>query len=277
MMPSMRRPVRRLARPRIRAELDATAVPTWRPPRVASADASSLHFVLSPGRLPRGRRVYAVGDLHGCLAELRTLHAAIDDDLARRPSASAILLHLGDYIDFGPNGAGVVDLLAAGPPIAGLPTINLMGDHERTALDALSGDAAAATDWLHFGGQAALDSWGIPAGTPRSAWRRMIPAAHVAFLQALSIDHRDGDYLFVHAGIRPGVALAGQAEDDKLGIRQSFLASEQDFGVIVVHGHSASPSPTIRPNRIGIDTGAGNGGKLTCAVFEDDAVAFMSA
>ena len=74
----------------------------------------------------------------------------------------------------------------------------------------------------------------------------------------------------------PGVALARQAEDDKLGIRQSFLASEQDFGVIVVHGHSASPSPTIRPNRIGIDTGAGNGGKLTCAVFEDDAVAFMS-
>ena len=118
---------------------------------------------------------------------------------------------------------------------------------------------------------------GYSAGTPRSEWRSLIPAAHVAFLQALSIDHRDGDYLFVHAGIRPGVALARQAEDDKLGIRQSFLASEQDFGVIVVHGHSASPSPTIRPNRIGIDTGAGNGGKLTCAVFEDDAVAFMSA
>jgi serine/threonine protein phosphatase 1 len=277
MMRAMRRPVRRLARPRIRAELDAAAVPTWRPPHIATADASSLHFVLSPGRLPRGRRVYAVGDIHGCLAELRTLHAAIDDDLARRPSASAILLHLGDYIDFGPNGAGVVDLLAAGPPIAGLPTINLMGDHERTALDALSGDAAAATDWLHFGGQAALDSWGIPAGTPRSAWRRMIPAAHVAFLQALSIDHRDGDYLFVHAGIRPGVAPGHQTDDDRLGIRQSFLASEQDFGVIVVHGHSASPAAVIRPNRIGIDTGAGNGGRLTCAVFEDDGVAFLSA
>ena len=112
---------------------------------------------------------------------------------------------------------------------------------------------------------------------PRAEWRAAIPATHVAFFQALSIDHRDGDYLFVHAGIRPGVALARQAEDDKLGIRQSFLASEQDFGAIVVHGHSASPSPTVRPNRIGIDTGAGNGGRLTCAVFEEDAVAFMSA
>ena len=273
----MRRPVRRLARPRIRAELDATAVPTWKPPRIATADAASLHFVLSPGRLPRGRRVYAIGDIHGCLAQLRALHAAIADDIARRPPASALLLHLGDYIDLGPDSAGVIALLAAAPPITGLPTMNLMGDHERTALEALSGEAAAATDWLHMGGEAALHSWGIPAGTPRSNWRAMLPPAHVAFLDTLAIDHREGDYLFVHAGIRPGTTLARQTDDDKLGIRQSFLASEQDFGVIVVHGHSPSPSPTIRPNCIGLDTGAGNGGKLTCAVFEDDAVAFLSA
>ena len=273
----MRRPVRRLARPRIRADLDATAVPTWRPPRIATADAASLHFVLSPGRLPRGRRVYAIGDIHGCLVELRQLHKAVVDDLMRRPAASAVLLHLGDYIDFGPDSAGVVALLAGGPPVAGLPTINLMGDHERTALDALSGDGAAATDWLHVGGQAALDSWGIEAGRPRGDWRGRVPVEHMEFLESLAIDHRDGDYLFVHAGIRPGVALSGQTDDDRLGIRQSFLASEQDFGVIVVHGHSASPSPVIRPNRIGIDTGAGNGGQLTCAVFEDDAVAFLSA
>jgi serine/threonine protein phosphatase 1 len=273
----MRRPVRRLARPRIRAELDATAVPTWRPPRITTVDATSLHFVLSPGRLPRGRRVYAVGDIHGCLTELRRLHAAISDDLARNPPASALLLHLGDYIDFGPDSAGVLGLLAAGPPIAGLPTINLMGDHERTALDALSGDGAAATDWLHTGGEAALASWRIARITPRETWRTMIPAAHVAFMQGLVLNHREGDYLFVHAGIRPGVPFDRQAEDDVLGIRQSFLASEQDFGAIVVHGHSASPTPAIRPNRICIDTGAGCGGRLTCAVFEEDGVAFISA
>jgi serine/threonine protein phosphatase 1 len=227
--------------------------------------------------LPRGRRVYAIGDIHGCLTELRKLYAAIEDDLAHHPPTSAMLLHLGDYIDCGPDSAGVVALLAAGSPIAGLPTISLMGDHERTALDALSGDRAAATDWLHMGGQAAMDSWGFPAGTPRSEWRARIPVTHLAFLESLIMVHREGDYLFVHAGIRPGVALGSQTVDDRLGIRQSFLASEQDFGVVVVHGHSAAPAPTIRPNRIGLDTGAGNGGRLTCAVFENDTVAFMSA
>jgi serine/threonine protein phosphatase 1 len=272
----MRRPVRRVSRPRIRAELDATAVPTWRPRSIAT-DAASMHFVLSPGLLPRGRRIYAIGDIHGCLTELRQLHAAIADDIARRPAASASLLHLGDYIDFGPESAGVLTLLAAGSPIAGVPTINLMGDHERIALDALSGDSAAATDWLHTGGQSALQSWGIGVDTPRSEWRATIPPSHLAFMERLAQLHREGSYLFVHAGIRPGTPLDDQVEDDMLGIRQSFLASEQDFGAIIVHGHSASPAPAIKPNRIGIDTGAGCGGKLTCAVFEDDAVAFLTA
>lgn len=272
----MRRPVRRVSRSRTRAELDATAVPTWRPPRIAGADAAALAFVLAPGRVPRGRRVYAIGDIHGSLAELRQLHAAIADDLATRPGASAVLVHLGDYIDFGPDSAGVVSLLSKGAPISGLPTINLMGDHERIALDALSGDGAAATDWLHGGGRAALDSWGIAADVPRDAWRGRMPPDHVDFMRGLTLEHREGDYLFVHAGIRPGVPLDRQAEDDLLGIRQSFLSSEQDLGAIIVHGHTANPTPTIKPNRVGLDTGAGCGGKLTCAVFEEDAVAFMS-
>jgi serine/threonine protein phosphatase 1 len=273
----MRRPVRRVSRSRTRAELDATAVPTWRPPRIATADAASLAFVLAPGRLPRGRRVYAIADIHGCLAELTLLHAAIATDLIARPAVSAVLVHLGDYIDFGPDSAGVLALLANGPPVAGLATVNLMGDHERTALDALSGDGAAATDWLHTGGEATLASWGIDADLARGDWRARVPVAHLDFMQGLRLEHREGDYLFVHAGIRPDVRLDRQAEDDLLGIRQSFLASEQDFGAIIVHGHSSSPTPTIKPNRIGLDTGAGCGGRLTCAVFEDDAVAFMSA
>jgi serine/threonine protein phosphatase 1 len=261
----------------MRAPIEATTVPTWRPTRIATADAASLAFVLAPGRVPRGRRVYAIGDIHGCLAQLRQLHAAIAADLALRPPASAMLVHLGDYIDFGPDSAGVLALLAEGPPVAGLPTVNLMGDHERTALDALSGDGAAATDWLHTGGGTTLGSWGIGADMPRAKWRGRVPTSHLELMQGLALDHREGDYLFVHAGLRPGVPLDRQAEDDMLGIRQSFLASEQDFGAIVVHGHSASPTPTIRPNRIGLDTGAGCGGRLTCAVFDDDAMAFLSA
>ena len=260
---------------RLRAALDATSVPTWQPRHYAS-DAASLNFVLAPGRLPRGRRVYAIGDIHGCLDKLRQLHAAIAEDLARRP-ASALLLHLGDYIDFGPDSASVVALLAAAPPIPGVhQKINLRGDHERTALDALSGDGAAATDWLYNGGGASLQSWGIAPDSPRDAWRAAIPAAHIAFLNSLSLSHREGDYLFVHAGIRPGVAITRQSEDDVLTIRQSFLTSEQDFGLVVVHGHSAAPTPTLRPNRIGLDTGASHGGPLTCAVLEEDAVAFLT-
>ena len=273
----MRRPARRVSRPRIRAELDATAVPTWRAPRAFTADAASLAFAHAPGRLPRGRRVYAIGDIHGCCEQLRQLHKAIADDLAAHPPASAILVHLGDYIDCGPDSAGVVALLAAGPPITGLPMINLMGDHERTALDALSGDGAAATDWIYMGGGAALQSWGIAIDTPRSEWRAMVPPAHINFMRGLALEHREGDYLFVHAGIRPGIGLDKQAEEDVLGIRQSFLACEADFGAVVVHGHSANPTPAVLPNRIGIDTGAGFGGKLTCAVLEDDRVAFMAA
>ena len=251
-------------------------MPTWSPPRVAR-DAASLRFVLAPGRLPRGHRVYAIGDIHGSLDELRTLHAAVADDFRRNQPASAVLVHLGDYIDFGPDSAGVIELLALGPPVVGLRTVNLMGDHERTALDALAGDRAAATDWLHTGGEAALRSWGIGAEVPRTEWRRLVPETHVAFMHGLESAYHAGGYLFVHAGVRPGVALEKQAEDDLLGIRQSFLASEQDFGVIVVHGHSAAPTPVMKENRIGIDTGAGCGGRLTCAVFEEDGAAFITA
>ena len=271
----MRRPVRRVSRPRLRAEFDATDVPTWRPPRIAT-DAASLRFVLAPGRLPRGRRVYAIGDIHGCLTELRQLHSAIADDFVRNKPASAVLIHLGDYINFGPDSAGVIELLAAGPPVVGLRTINLMGDHEQTALDALAGDGAAATDWLHTGGVAALQSWGIDDDTPRRDWSTLIPAQHLAFMRGLALQHREGGYLFVHAGIRPGIAIASQMQDDLLGIRQTFLASEQDFGVVVVHGHSAAPTPVMKENRIALDTGAGCGGKLTCGVFEEDGVAFIT-
>jgi serine/threonine protein phosphatase 1 len=89
--------------------------------------------------------------------------------------------------------------------------------------------------------------------------------------------HREGDYLFVHAGIRPGVPLTAQTLDDVVSIRQPFLWTEQPFGVIVVHGHSSNPSPVRTDNRIGLDTGAGMGGKLTCAVLEEDLVGLLAA
>jgi serine/threonine protein phosphatase 1 len=269
----MRRSSRRRAH--LRGALAATTVPTWTEPTTPPADAMALAFVRSPGLLRPDRRIYAIGDIHGCLEKLRALHAAIAEDLERRPIDSAQLIHLGDYIDTGPDSAGALALLAAGPPIVGLPTVNLLGDHERTALDALDGDAPSATDWLHDGGAATLRGWGIDPATPRDLWHEMVPPAHLAFLRGLALSHRADDYLFVHAGIRPGVSLQRQTAEDLLRIRQPFLYSEAEFAAVVVHGHTPGPAPVLRRNRICIDTGAAFGGRLTCAVFEGERVGFI--
>ncbi|MSP03642.1 MAG: serine/threonine protein phosphatase [Acetobacteraceae bacterium] len=233
-----------------------------------------MHFTRAPGSLARGRRVYAIGDIHGCLTQLEQLHAEIAGDLAARPVPAPLLIHLGDYIDNGPDSAGVIEHLVSGAPA--IPRVDLVGDHERMLLDALDGDRAAATDWLWAGGRAALKSWSLDPDLPREEWEAALPAAHVAFLRGLKRTHRVGDYLFVHAGIRPGVKLAAQTLDDLTGIRQPFLWTEQNLGAIVVHGHSAGPTVTRTDNRIGLDTGAGMGGKLTCAVLEDDLIGLIA-
>lgn len=268
----MRRPVRR--GPARRAALDAAVIPAWSGPRGPAASAEALHFLRAPGFLARGQRIYAIGDIHGCREKLEHLHREIARDLTARPIASPLLIHLGDYIDNGPDSAGVIEMLIAVPPPA--PMVNLLGDHERMLLDALAGDRAAATDWLWAGGKAALASWGLAPDLPREAWEAALPATHVAFLRGLKPMHRAGDYVFVHAGIRPGVALADQTLDDLTGIRQPFLWSERPMGAIVVHGHSASPSVARTDHRIGLDTGAGMGGTLTCAVLEEDLIALLA-
>jgi serine/threonine protein phosphatase 1 len=259
----------------VRAALDASAIPTFSGPRGAAASAEAIQFVRAPGWLPRGHRVYAIGDIHGCKTQLELLHAEIVRDLAARPVASPLLVHLGDYIDNGPDSAGVIELLVSRAPK--VPAIHLLGDHERMLLDALDGDRAAATDWLWAGGRAALESWSLDPDLPREQWEAALPASHVAFLRGLKRMHRVGDYLFVHAGIRPGVALAEQTLDDLVGIRQPFLWTEQPLGAIVVHGHSSNPSVARTDNRIGLDTGAGMGGKLTCAVLEEDLIGLLAA
>jgi serine/threonine protein phosphatase 1 len=259
----------------MRSALEATAIPTYTGPRPVAEQADALHIIQAPGRLPHGRRVYAIGDVHGHLDRLQTLHRLIAEDLSARPVPNAVLIHLGDYIDQGPDSAGVLTHLA-GLRLPGVQVVNLLGDHERMLLDSIDGDRAAATDFLWAGGREALASWGLPQDLPREAWAEAFPAAHIEFLRSLELTHREGDYLFVHAGLRPGVALRDQAREDLLMIRQPFLASEVEFGAIVVHGHSSHPTVPILPNRIGLDTGAGIGGRLTCAVLEADGIALMA-
>ncbi|HVZ07589.1 metallophosphoesterase [Rhodopila sp.] len=266
----MRRPLRRVRK----AELEAADIATFRP-RVAAATAESVRWLVAPGRMPFGRRAYVIGDVHGARASLDALHAQIRQDLSARPVRAATVVHLGDYIDQGPDSAGVIRALM-GDPVPGARLVALLGDHERMLLDALDGDRAAATDWLWAGGGAALESWGLSPDLPREDWVAALPADQIAWLRGRPLSHREGAYLFVHAGLRPGVALDRQSRDDLLTIRQPFLSAEQPFEAVVVHGHSSVPAVAIQPNRIGLDTGAGMGGKLSCAVLEDDVVGLIA-
>lgn len=231
----------------------------------------------APGELPRGRRIYAIGDIHGSLAKLRDLHGQIAADLKARPVASALLLHLGDYVDKGGDSRAVLDYLIGEHPVPGLEMINLTGNHEETMLAALGGGGAAAADWLWGGGRATLESWGIDPEAPREDWPAHFTAAQMRFLRRLHLHHQEGSYLFVHAGIRPGIPLEEQSREDLLRIRHDFLGSGRDHGVVVVHGHTAGFNPVVRDNRICLDTAAWSGGPLTCGVFEGDRLGFLQA
>ncbi len=237
-----------------------------------------IDFTPAPATLSPGQRVYAIGDIHGCLDRLAALHAQIADDLAERPVSDPLLVHLGDYVDRGPDSAGVVAKLADAPPLADVPTINLMGNHEYMMLAAVaSGDTEATDLWLANGGADSLLSWGVPRSAQAKDWSGYLPRPHLLFLRDLAMRHEVGGYLFVHAGIRPGIPLERQSRHDLLWIREPFLSFKEPYGTVVVHGHTPGYEPVVRPNRIGIDTGAVMGGVLTCVVLEEDRMAFITA
>ncbi len=233
-------------------------------------------FRLAPAKLAPGRRVYAIGDVHGMARRLVAMHETISADLAARPCAATLVLHIGDYIDRGPDSAGVLARLAAGIRIGGAETVCLCGNHEWMALRVLlGGDDEAAELWRMNGADATLRSWRIDPDSPPRKWAKAVPEEHLRFLQALRLSHREDGYLFVHAGLRPGVALADQDDEDLVWIREPFLSCTGNFGVVVVHGHTPAKAPVVRATRIGIDTGAVYGGPLTAAVLEEDRIGFL--
>lgn len=235
-----------------------------------------IDFIPAPAALPRGQRIYAIGDVHGCLDRLAAIHEQIADDLAARPVDISVLVHLGDYVDRGLDSAQVIDWLSGGAPVPATQIINLMGNHEDMMLEALPGTNKEANNiWLANGGADSLLSWEITRKVPPSDWAKLIPAEHQTFIRELKISFRFGPYLFVHAGIRPGVPLDRQEKHDMLWIREPFLSWKHSFDVIVVHGHTPRHEPEVRSNRIGIDTGAVMGGMLTCAVLETDKLGFI--
>ena len=230
-----------------------------------------------PPRAPKGYRAYAVGDVHGRLDLLDDLLARIEQDVARRPSRRILLVMLGDLIDRGPDSRGVVERMRTYRHDSIKPYF-LAGNHEEVLLRILNGERGILTNWLQYGGAECLMSYGcdpaqLDAKHERSALsavRHAIPQEHARFISGFADTLSFGDYLFVHAGIRPGVDLSLQSQADLRWIRSPFLDDENDHGAVVVHGHTINPVVEERPNRIGIDTGAYRTGVLTALALESE-------
>lgn len=219
--------------------------------------------------------VYAVGDVHGCLAELRALESRIVAD-AEAFQGEKWLVFLGDYIDRGPDSAGVLDQLLSPPP-AGFRRICLAGNHEAMALEFFRAPRPDA-EWLKFGGLETLQSYGIAPLAMRSASASFlravidshIPAEHLVFLKQLPLTLQLPGTVFVHAGIRVGIPMDRQREMDLLWIREDFFSAPPDPDLLVVHGHTPSQEPVVTPNRICVDTGAFATGILTAVRLSEN-------
>lgn len=232
---------------------------------------------LAPGSLPQGWRIYAIGDIHGCDGQLAALHAQIAEDAAARPAQRTTVIHLGDYVDRGPDSAAVLDRLLGPAPVPGAELVTLLGNHEVMLLDTCEPHPhpGALPFWLDNGGAATLASYGLDPDDPGAL--AAIPPQHLDLLRHCPLSFEAGDYLFVHAGVRPGVPPDRQDPFDLVWIREPFLSYEGDLPQVVVHGHTPTEAPAVRPHRIGIDTGACFGGPLTCVVLEGQRLRFLSA
>lgn len=230
-----------------------------------------------PSALPIHSRAYVVGDIHGRLDLLDSLLDQIDADERQRGAIPTDLIFLGDLVDRGPDSAGVVDRLlnlSRQRPSARF----ILGNHEEVFLQAIDGDRNAIRAFCRIGGRETILSYGVA----RADYERMdyvdlaallpeiVPPDHIAFLRSFEDMVMLGDYAFVHAGVRPGVALEQQRSSDLRWIRNTFLDHQGSFGRIVVHGHTIRPEVEVRPNRIGIDTGAYESGRLTALGLESD-------
>jgi serine/threonine protein phosphatase 1 len=226
--------------------------------------------------VPDGERVYAIGDIHGRDDLFAALLDKIAADDAARPNARTTLILLGDLVDRGPDSFGVVKRAMALHADLGDRLRWLVGNHEEVFLKALNGDPELVRYFVRIGGGPTILSYGVNPDDYRvmdfdelaAVLPAFVPDAHRRFLDAGEDRIIIGDYLFVHAGIRPGVPVQGQQLSDLRWIRGEFLADRSDHGYIVVHGHTITDEPEERPNRIGIDTGAYRSNMLTAIGLE---------
>jgi diadenosine tetraphosphatase ApaH/serine/threonine PP2A family protein phosphatase len=236
--------------------------------------------MLAEARTPPGLRLYVIGDVHGRTDLLADMHRRIAADLDRRPAPDWRAIHLGDYVDRGLDSAGTLALLMEYQDNG--HSDFLLGNHDRFLRDFLTDPEGTNFDlWIINGGIKTLDSFGIDGirmayssdedalGQLHNMLSAAIPPGLTGFLGGLELMLRYGDYVFVHAGVRPDVALDKQDDNDLIWIREPFLSSRADHGAVIVHGHTPVDAVEVRPNRIGIDTGAVFTGNLTCLVLED--------
>lgn len=229
--------------------------------------------VLPRFAIPPGERVYAIGDVHGRVDLLDRLLGKIDADSEARGKADCWTIFLGDLINRGPDSRAVLE---RGMALARSKRacIFLLGNHEEMLLRLWRGESRVAGGFLNFGGDKTLISYGLGEAEAAALShksveeivqivRRLIPEVHIRFLERFGNLCRFGDYVFVHAGVRPGIAIEDQDGLDLRWIRRDFTQSTSDFGAMIIHGHSMVKKPAIRANRIGIDTGAYASGVLT--------------
>lgn len=223
--------------------------------------------------------IYAIGDIHGHLDLLKSAHHRIQADMARHGHGK--IVHLGDLVDRGPDSRGVVDFLMKGVE-AGRDWVVLKGNHDRLFTGFLTDPAwhdpglRLEHSWLHprLGGAVTLASYGVRSAADRpiapvhADALAAVPHAHRQFLESRPTRFACESAIFVHAGIRPGIALADQAEDDLVWIRKDFLEDTRDHGALVVHGHTAIDKATHYGNRLNMDSSAAYGGPLSAAVIE---------
>lgn len=239
----------------------------------------SLRNSRQPPSVPAGIRIYAVGDVHGRADLLTPLLSQIEVDVALHPVSRPIVVFLGDYIDRGPSSREVLDALTNGDRT--FEMIFLKGNHEVFLLKFLE-DSEILDEWRQCGGLETLVSFGIkppinPAPYERARLARslsnVLTEAHRRLFETLKLSFVCGDFLFVHAGVRPQVSIEDQREDDLLWIRDDFLLWDREFEKIIVHGHTPVREPDVRSNRINIDTGAFATGRLTCMTIEGAEIA----
>ncbi len=236
---------------------------------------------------PDGALIYAIGDIHGRLDLFELLLSRIRRDAARSQAVAPlkpIAVFLGDYIDRGPHSRPILEHLCH-DPLPGFEVHCLLGNHESELLGFLK-DAARGPSWARYGGGETLHNYGVTAPrttdpiaweAARQAFAAALPVRHRTFLESLPLYVALGDYLFVHAGVRPGRPLADQAKRDLIAIREPFLSVPNGLPYVVVHGHTPENRPVFTQARLGLDTGAYVTGVLTAARLFKDAVHFIQA